>query len=109
MDNNNFESDANQQTKSADEILKHARGAKEEISGLAGAVADAAGKVMGHVAIEQRLRDEPVKTLAIAFGVGYVVGGGFFTPTTSRFLKLATRLWLLPAIRRELTNQQEYH
>ena len=30
-------------------------------------------------------------------------------PTTSRFLKLATRLWLLPAIRRELTNQQEYH
>lgn len=95
--------------KNADDILKHARGAKAEISGLATAVAGAASSIAGHVAIERRLREEPVKTLAIAFGVGYVVGGGFFTPTTSRFLKLATRLWLLPVIRRELTNQQEYH
>jgi len=108
MNDNSFEADGGQ-PKSADEILRHARGAKDEISGLAGAVADAASKVAGHVAIQKRLRDEPVKTLAIAFGVGYVVGGGFFTPTTSRFLKIATRLWLLPAIRRELTNQQEYH
>lgn len=94
---------------SAEEILRHARAAKEEISSLAGAIAGAAGKAAGHIAIRRRLREEPVKTLALAFGVGYVVGGGFFTRTTGRFLKLATRLWLLPAIRRELTNQQEYH
>jgi hypothetical protein len=93
----------------ADEILRRARAAKEDLSGLASAVASAGRKVAGKVAIDARLRNEPVKTLAIAFGVGYVVGGGFFTPTTSRFLRIATRLWLLPAVRRELTNQQEYH
>lgn len=94
---------------SAEEILQHARAAKEELCGLASAVADAAGKAADRIAITRRLREEPVKTLALAFGVGYVAGGGFFTPTTGRFLKLATRLWLLPALRRELTNQQEYH
>jgi hypothetical protein len=93
----------------AEEILRRAKAAKQEISGLASAVAGAGRKIAGQVAIEQRLQSDPVKTLAIAFGVGYVVGGGFFTPTTSRFLRLATRLWLLPAVRRELTNQQEYH
>ena len=93
----------------ADEILRRARAAKEDLTALADAVASAGRKVVAKVAIDERLRNEPVKTLAIAFGVGYVVGGGFFTPTTGRFLRLATRLWLLPAIRRELTNQQEYH
>jgi hypothetical protein len=93
----------------ADEILRRARAAKEDLSGLASAVASAGRKVAARVDIDARLRNEPVKTLAIAFGVGYVVGGGFFTPTTSRFLRIATRLWLLPAVRRELTNQQEYH
>lgn len=93
----------------ADEILRRARAAKEDLSGLASAVARAGRKAAEKLALEERLRDEPVKTLAMAFGVGYVVGGGFFTPTTGRFLRLATRLWLLPAIRREITNQQEYH
>lgn len=93
----------------AEEILRHARAAKEELSELANAVANAGRKVAAKVAISERLQNEPVKTLAIAFGVGYVVGGGFFTPTTSRFLRIATRLWLLPAVRRELTNTREYH
>lgn len=93
----------------AEEILRRAKAAKQEISGLAGAVADAGRKVANQVAIPERLQNDPVKTLAIAFGVGYVVGGGFFTPTTSRFLRIATRLWLLPAVRRGLTNTQEYH
>ena len=92
-----------------DEIVRSARAAKEEITALAGAVANAGRHLADRIDVSTRLRDEPVKTLAVAFGVGYVVGGGFFTPTTGRFLRLATRLWLLPAIRRELSNQQGYH
>ena len=93
----------------ADEILRHARGAREEISALAGAVLSAGRSAAERVDIERRMREQPAQTLAIAFGVGYVAGGGFFTPTTKRMLRLAARLWLLPALRRELTHQQEYH
>ena len=93
----------------ADEILRAARATKEDISDLASAVASAGKSVMNKIDVQRRMSEEPVKTLAIAFGVGYVLGGGFFTPTTARAFRLATRLWLLPAIRREISNQQEYH
>ena len=94
---------------SAEEVLRRARAAKEELSGLATAVAGIAGGVKQGLDIDRRLREEPVKTLLIAAGIGYIAGGGFFTPTTSRMLRLGARLWLLPTIRRSLINQQEYH
>lgn len=92
-----------------DDIVRNARAAKEDLTALANAVAAAGKSIAGRVDIPRRMREEPVKTMAIAFGVGYVAGGGFFTPTTARIVRLATRLWLLPALRRELSNQQEYH
>lgn len=92
-----------------DEIVRNARAAKEDLTALASAVSAAGRSIAARVDIPRRMREEPVKTMAIAFGVGYVAGGGFFTPTTGRIVRLATRLWLLPALRRELSNQQEYH
>jgi hypothetical protein len=104
-----FHDDRSTGEPSAEDILQHARAASQEIAALAGAVAGVGRKIANAVDFENRMREKPVQTLAVAFGAGYVAGGGFFTPVTGRFLKLATRLWLLPAIRRELTNQQGYH
>jgi hypothetical protein len=52
------------------------------------------------------VQEQPVKTLALALGAGYVVGGGLFTPLTGRLfytgLRIALRLAALPLVREEL-------
>jgi hypothetical protein len=42
--------------------------------------------------------DHPVGVLAAAVGLGYVVGGGLFTPLTSRVLRLGLRLGIQLAV-----------
>jgi len=56
--------------------------------------------------VRDRVQEQPMKTLAIAVGAGYVVGGGLFTPLTGRLfytgLRIALRLAALPLVREEL-------
>jgi hypothetical protein len=39
------------------------------------------------------VRDRPVASIAIAFGIGYVLAGGLLTRTTSRLLGLGARAY----------------
>jgi hypothetical protein len=52
--------------------------------------------------VKGRLERNPYGTLAAAVGIGYLLGGGFFTPLTGRLLgmglKLGVRLAVLPLI-----------
>src|SRR5712675_1385477 len=61
------------------------------------------------VAVDQALdqasefiRERPIVCLAGALGVGYVLGGGLFSPVTGRLLKVGVRLALLPLIKSQL-------
>jgi len=49
----------------------------------------------------------PYKTVAAALGIGYALGGGIFTPLTSRLLRLGLRIGvrtaLLPILKGELS------
>jgi hypothetical protein len=56
--------------------------------------------------VRDRVQEQPMKTLALAVGAGYIVGGGLFTPLTGRLfytgLRIALRLAALPLVREEL-------
>jgi hypothetical protein len=58
------------------------------------------------VDIKGRVRKNPYGSLAAAVGIGYVLGGGIFTPLTARIvgvgLRLGMRLALLPLLKQEL-------
>lgn len=58
--------------------------------------------------IKGRLNRNPYGTLAAAVGVGYILGGGFFTPLTARLLrlglKIGVRLALVPLLNEEAAN-----
>ena len=58
--------------------------------------------------IKGRLNRNPYGTLAAAVGIGYVLGGGFFTPLTARLvrlgLKLGVRLAIVPLLNEEAAN-----
>ncbi|RKG91163.1 hypothetical protein [Corallococcus terminator] len=57
--------------------------------------------------LKGRVERNPYGTLAIAAGVGYVLGGGLFTPLTARILKLGVRLAALPFVKDELVGMAE--
>jgi hypothetical protein len=56
--------------------------------------------------IKGRVRRSPYGSMAAALGIGYVLGGGIFTPLTARIvgvgLRLGMRLALLPLLKQEL-------
>jgi hypothetical protein len=77
--------------------------AQQFIGNARGAVADL-GQALD---LKGRVERNPYGTLAIAVGVGYVLGGGLFTPLTGRILKLGVRLAALPFVKDELLGMAE--
>ena len=49
-----------------------------------------------------RVERNPYLMMAAAVGVGYVLGGGLFTRTTGRLVRLGVRLAALPMVKDEL-------
>ena len=58
-------------------------------------------------AIEERVNRNPYGSIAAALGIGYVLGGGIFTPLTSRIvalgLRIGIRLAVLPMLKDEIS------
>ena len=56
--------------------------------------------------IQGRVDRHPFGTVAAALGIGYVLGGGLFTPLTGRIVRLGVRIGLriavLPMLRQEM-------
>lgn len=63
-------------------------------------VADAVG-------LSQKVEQSPYGMVAAALGVGYVLGGGLFTPTTMRVLRLGMKLASIPAVKSKLLDVAE--
>lgn len=77
----------------AQQLLSDARGAVSEL----GETLDLRGRVDRN----------PYGMMAAALGVGYVLGGGLFTPLTARILRLGVRLAALPFVKDELMGMAE--
>jgi hypothetical protein len=58
-------------------------------------------------AIEERVNRNPYGSIAAALGIGYVLGGGIFTPLTSKIvalgLRIGIRLAVLPMLKDEIS------
>ena len=57
--------------------------------------------------IPGRVERHPYGTLLAAAGIGYVLGGGLFTPLTARMVRLAFKLAALPFVKDELVGMAE--
>jgi hypothetical protein len=68
---------------------------------------DAVSELADAVDLKGRVQRHPYGMLAAAAGVGYVLGGGLFTPFTARVLRLAVRLAALPLVKDELIGMAE--
>jgi hypothetical protein len=71
---------------------------------------DARGAVDGlneTLDIRGRVERNPYGMVAAAVGIGYVLGGGLFTPLTLRIVRLGVRLAALPFVKDELFRMAE--
>lgn len=58
-------------------------------------------------ALSTQLQHHPYRTLLIAAGVGYVLGGGLFTRLSFKVLAAAARMGAMPLLSRELAGVAE--
>ena len=54
-------------------------------------------------ALSEQINEHPVRTVAIAFGTGYLLAGGLFTRLTARLVRLGMRIGLRVAGPRLMT------
>lgn len=59
------------------------------------------------VGLTEKVEKSPYGMVAAALGVGYVLGGGLFTPTTLRVLRIGMKLASIPAVRERLLDVAE--
>lgn len=85
-----------------DEVLKHSRALKSEASGLYSELHAAAEQMGRSLDIKGRMERNPYQTMAVAAGVGYLLGGGLFSNFTGKMLRLSTRMVLLPFLKNQL-------
>ncbi len=92
--------------------------AKEKVGEAAHKAADAAKQAAGAASVKgselleesglaQQVRQHPYGMVGAAFGLGYVAGGGLFSPTTARVVDLALKLAALPPVRAKLLDLAE--
>lgn len=84
----------------AQEIGEQVTEALQNANSAINGVADAVG-------LTEQVDKSPYAMVAAALGVGYVLGGGLFTPTTLRVLRLGMKLASIPAVRDRLLDVAE--
>jgi len=55
-------------------------------------------------ALSEKVRARPYASLAVAFGAGYILGGGLRSRTTMRMVKLGFQVAMLPFFQDKLLN-----
>jgi hypothetical protein len=71
------------------------------------ATRSAVSDLRGTLDLDGRVKRNPYGTMAAGLGIGYVLGGGLFSPLTGRIvglgLRIGLRLAVLPLLKRELS------
>lgn len=80
---------------------------KENLADLARGASTALNGVSDAVGLTPKVEENPWGMVLAALGVGYVLGGGLFTSTTARVLKLGARVAAIPVVRDKLIDVAE--
>ena len=83
------------------------QGREKSVGEIAGEIAEAAAELYERLDIGRQLQEHPYRTLAIAAGIGYVLGGGLFTPLTGTLLRIGARAAMLPMLQNTITGPVE--
>jgi len=84
--------------------MDHARRMAEEARAFREAVASQAESFTRAIDLRGRVQRNPIGMVLAAAGIGYVLGGGLFSPLTGRLVRVGLRLALIPLVKSQLSN-----
>jgi hypothetical protein len=84
------------------EVFEHATRMVEEARAFGSAVSDSVEHLGQALDLRGRVERNPIGMVFAALGVGYVLGGGLFSPVTARLLRIGVRLALVPIIKSQI-------
>jgi len=84
------------------EVFEHAKRAVEEARAFGSAVSGSMENLSRSLDLRGRVERHPIGMVFAALGVGYVLGGGLFSPVTGRLIKIGMRLALVPLIKSQI-------
>ena len=82
----------------------HARRMVEEARAFKQAIGSQAESIGKAIDLRGRVERHPIGMVAAAAGVGYLLGGGLFSPLTGKLLRIGLRLALIPLVKSQLAN-----
>ena len=82
--------------------MDHAKKAVEEARAFKEAVRSQATDFTSSIDLRGRVQKNPILMVCAAAGVGYLLGGGLFSPLTARMVRYGLRLAIIPIVRSQL-------
>jgi hypothetical protein len=83
--------------------MGHAKKAVEEARAFKDACASQANSISRSIDLRGRVQRNPIAMVAAAAGIGYVLGGGLFSPMTARLIRYGIRLAIIPLVKSQLS------
>jgi len=84
--------------------MDHGRRMVEEARAFKDAIGSQADSFTRAIDLRGRVQRNPLGMVLAAAGVGYLLGGGLFSPLTGRVVRIGLRLALIPLIKSQLSN-----
>ena len=84
--------------------MDHGRRMVEEARAFKEAIGNQAESFTRSIDLRGRVQRNPIGMMLAAAGVGYVLGGGLFSPLTGKALRIGLRLALIPLVKSQLAN-----
>lgn len=83
--------------------MGHAKKVVEEARAFKNALGSQASSFSQSIDLRGRVQRNPIGMVAAALGVGYVLGGGLFSPFTGRLVRYGLRLAVIPLVKSQLS------
>ncbi|MBL9038456.1 MAG: hypothetical protein JNG84_08090 [Archangium sp.] len=84
-----------------------AEGLPEVLREAARSAGDAVNDFAETTGVTPLVEEHPYGMVAAAVGIGYVLGGGLFSPTTARLVQTALKVAAIPAVQSQLLSVAE--
>ena len=82
--------------------IHHAKAVVEEARAFGSSLSSSASGFSDALDLRGRVQRTPFGMVLAAAGIGYVLGGGLFSPLTGRLVKVGIRLALIPLVKSQL-------
>jgi len=82
--------------------MDHGRRMVEEARAFKEAIGNQAESLTRSIDLRGRVQRNPLGMMLAAAGVGYILGGGLFSPFTARLLRYGLRIAIIPLVKSQL-------